>query len=101
MIRIVAVIGLTIALGACASSGSVDRQARSSAAASTTATAKTGPGDERICKSTPITGSRAMKRVCHTRDEWAAMRTNAEETVRTTQQRPTGHFDNTGGGNGG
>jgi len=63
------------------------------------------PADsDRICKSTPITGSRAMQRVCHTRAEWTAMRRNAEETVRTTQQRPTGHFENeglrTGGGGG-
>ncbi|MCB1609851.1 MAG: hypothetical protein KDI71_23060 [Xanthomonadales bacterium] len=55
---------------------------------------------DKICKSTPITGSRAMKRVCHTREEWAAMRRNGEETVRTTQQRPTGHFENTGGNGG-
>lgn len=60
------------------------------------------PADnDRICKSTPITGSRTMKRVCHTRAEWAAMRRNAEDTVRTTQQGPTYHFDNVGARNSG
>ncbi len=98
MTRIAVTIAFAFALGACASSGTGERQASASGSGAATATAKSGPGSERICKSTPITGSRAMKRICHTRDEWAAMRRNAEETVRTTQQRPTGHFENQGGG---
>ncbi len=53
------------------------------------------PADnDRICKSQPVTGSRTVKRVCHSRAEWAAMRRNAEETVRTTQQKATMHFEN-------
>ncbi len=96
MTRTLLIIGLAFALGACASSNSGVRQA--SATAQNGSTAATGPGSDVICKSTPMTGSRTMKRVCHTRDEWAQMRRNAEETVRTTQQRPTGHFENQGGG---
>ncbi len=52
------------------------------------------PDSEVICKSQPITGSRAMKRVCHTRAEWVAMRRNGEDSVRTTLQKATMHFEN-------
>ena len=52
------------------------------------------PENDMICKSQVITGSRAMKRVCHTRGDWVAMRRNGEDAVRTTLQRPTSHFDN-------
>ena len=98
MTRTFAILGLAFALGACASSNTSVRQAAAPADDADARIAADGPGSERICKSTPIAGSRAMKRVCHTRDEWAQMRRNAEETVRQTQQRPTGHFENQGGG---
>lgn len=48
------------------------------------------------CRSIRITGSRQRKKSCHTRGEWAAMRRNATEAVRDTQQKPTYHFENGG-----
>lgn len=51
---------------------------------------------EMVCRNTRITGSRKREQICHTKAEWAAMRRNATEAVRTTQQRPTGELD--GGG---
>lgn len=48
------------------------------------------------CRNIRITGSRQRKQSCHTRGEWAAMRRNATEAVRGTQQKPTYHFENGG-----
>ncbi len=42
-----------------------------------------------VCKAVPVTGSRNLRRVCHHRDEWVAMRRNGEETVRTTHRKGT------------
>lgn len=42
-----------------------------------------------VCKAVPVTGSRTLRRVCHPRDEWIAMRRNGEETVRTTHRKGT------------
>lgn len=48
------------------------------------------------CRNIRVTGSRQRKQSCHTRGEWAAMRRNATEAVRDTQQKPTYHFENGG-----
>ncbi len=53
---------------------------------------------EMVCRSVRVTGTRKRTQTCQTRADWSAMRRNAEDTVRTTQQQPTGHFENTGGG---
>jgi len=107
--RKLAIIGLLgVGLTACVSHGGGELVSHQNGMESQRVSAIRGgdvdPDDsQRICKSTPITGSRAVKRVCHTRAEWAAMRRNGEEAVRTTQQRATGHFENEGlraGGNG-
>jgi len=97
--RQAALIGLlTVGLAACASSGTGSSVMEHNGTEAKRVAAVRGgdvdPADsERICKSTPITGSRAAKRVCHTRAEWTAMRRNAEDTVRGTQQKPTYHWD--------
>lgn len=52
---------------------------------------------EMVCRNVRITGSRKREQVCHTKAEWAAMRRNATEAVRTTQQRPTGNLEGGGG----
>lgn len=46
------------------------------------------------CRNIRITGSRQRKKSCHTRGEWAAMRRNATDAVRITQQTVTMHFEN-------
>lgn len=50
------------------------------------------------CRNVRITGSRQRKQACHTRGEWSAMRRNATDAVRTTQQKATMHFENEGQG---
>ncbi len=53
---------------------------------------------EMVCRPVRVTGSRKRQQTCHTRADWAAMRRNAGDTVRTTQQQPTMHFENEGQG---
>ncbi len=95
MIYAVAVLGVS----SCASNGTIvsKENGMESRRVSVIRSGDVDPADnDRICKSIPITGSRVMRRACHTRAEWAAMRRNAEDTVRTTQQGPTFHFENLG-----
>lgn len=97
--RKIILVGLILGLGACASS---QRTAPSiigdnSVEGARVAAIRQGDKDPKsdvICKSQVITGSRAMKRICHTREDWVAMRRNGEDTVRTTQQKATMHFEN-------
>ena len=100
MSRVLILSLAALGLAACASSSSPIVSKQNGMEAHRVSAIRSGHVDpednERICKSTPITGSRTMKRVCHTREEWAAMRRNAEDTVRGTQQHPTYHFENFG-----
>lgn len=41
-----------------------------------------------ICKRMPMTGSRRVHRVCHTREEWEAMENAAKETMRDIESQP-------------
>jgi len=44
---------------------------------------------QNVCKAVSVTGTRNTRRVCHTREEWIAMRRNGEETVRTIHREGT------------
>ncbi len=52
------------------------------------------PDGEIFCRSSRVTGTRKSRRVCHSREEWVAMRRNGEEAMRVTQQKATMHFEN-------
>jgi hypothetical protein len=49
--------------------------------------------DKVICRSQPVTGSRFIKRVCHTRAEWAQMDAQVQEMERQMREHSaiTGH----------
>lgn len=41
-----------------------------------------------VCKSMRVSGSRQTKRVCHSKGEWEAMRSNAEDSIRYIDSQP-------------
>lgn len=49
-----------------------------------------------VCKRMPTSGSRLGRKVCHSRDEWRAMRENGRETTRSIQRRDMGLEDHEG-----
>jgi hypothetical protein len=59
------------------------------------AAAEDDPGywEEMICKNEGVTGSRQVRRRCHTRYDWARMESAATETMRDIDSQPRGYRD--------
>lgn len=52
-----------------------------------------GYWEEMICKNEGVTGSRQVRRRCHTRYDWARMESAATETMRDIESQPRGYRD--------
>lgn len=52
-----------------------------------------GYWDEMICKNEPVTGTRQIRRRCHSRYDWARMESAATETMRDIESQPRGYRD--------
>ncbi|MGA9333505.1 MAG: hypothetical protein WBV39_04440 [Rudaea sp.] len=50
-------------------------------------TAKLDP-DGIVCRNQQVTGSRFSKRICHTREEWAMMESDAKDMKREMDAKP-------------
>lgn len=49
-----------------------------------------------ICRNQRVTGSRKPQRLCHTADEWEAMRTSGRDNTRRIQSVNTGEVEKGG-----
>lgn len=67
--------------------GGLTASAVAAAAETSQAQAQESPDDE-ICRTQKVTGSRFIRRVCHTRAEWKQMELAAAETMRDIESQP-------------
>lgn len=58
------------------------------AAAAQPANNKKSDADKVVCKSEVVTGSRFPKKICHTKEQWARMESEAKNLVRDIHNRP-------------
>lgn len=91
------VAGLFAAAGALAT-GAPAFAAAADEAETKTASKKKDKGEEMVCVSERITGSRQTRKLCHSREHWDAIKAGSQETTRQVQRLISGPQEKPEGG---